>query len=381
MTQLATVVLALETTDVAEEVMQFLDRSGQARVVATADDDRQLVAAVRQLSPDAVVAQPAMVGSGVPSGATILALDVRESVTSLRRAIRIGAAGYFVWPGDRDQLGAAVAATVVAPVLDERRGLVVAVHGARGGVGTTFVATHLAAALARRGSCTLLDADLLYGDVSAVIGMPQDGLHTFTDLAMLADELAPGHLQEALWSHPQGFGVLAGPAPEQAEHAGAEAFGRVVDTAALCTDAVVVHLPRALDPYARAVLLAADRIIEVLSLDVLSFRATTRMLEAFDPLQVGTTVGFLVNRSRSGEITAGDVARVFGAEPLAVLPVDRSVSRAQDHGRLLPPKGRMARAFDRLAACVCEGPDVDGRSGSGSSPVVTPIASGPPADA
>jgi hypothetical protein len=36
MDQVARVVVALEAPDVAEEVMHFLDRSGRARVVATA---------------------------------------------------------------------------------------------------------------------------------------------------------------------------------------------------------------------------------------------------------------------------------------------------------------------------------------------------------
>ena len=44
MENVARVVLALEAHDVVEEVMHFLDRSGRARVVATASDDRQLAA-------------------------------------------------------------------------------------------------------------------------------------------------------------------------------------------------------------------------------------------------------------------------------------------------------------------------------------------------
>ena len=57
MDQVTRVVLALEAPEVAEEVMHFLDRSGRARVVATAFDDRQLSEAIRQLEPDAVIAE------------------------------------------------------------------------------------------------------------------------------------------------------------------------------------------------------------------------------------------------------------------------------------------------------------------------------------
>ena len=91
--QVARVVLALEAPEVAEEVMHFLDRSGRARVVATASDDRQLAEAVRQLEPDAIVAAPAMLAGRTGAG-TVLALDTRESVASLRTAIRAGA---FLW--------------------------------------------------------------------------------------------------------------------------------------------------------------------------------------------------------------------------------------------------------------------------------------------
>ena len=94
MDQVTRVVLALEGPEVTEEVMHFLDRSGRARVVATAADDRQLTEAIRQLEPDAVIAEPSLLG-GRNGGGVVLALDTRESVSSLRAAIAAGAAGYF----------------------------------------------------------------------------------------------------------------------------------------------------------------------------------------------------------------------------------------------------------------------------------------------
>lgn len=355
MDDLATVVLGLEASDVAEEVMHFLDRTGRARVVATADDDRHLVEAVRQLEPDAVVAQPGLIDPAVVRSSAVLALATRETVSSLRAAIEVGARGYFLWPAERDQLAAAVAATRLAPVPTDRRAVVTAIHGARGGVGATFVATHLAAAFQRRGTCIVIDGDPLYGDVASVIGVPADGPHTLADLAPLGEELTPAHLDETLWQHPSGFRVLPGPPPEAAASVRPADLARVVESAGTMSDAVVVHLPRALDGLARAGLRSADRIVEVLSLDVLSFRAATRALEAFGPLHLPAPVGFVVNRAARAEITPADVERVFGAAPLAVLPADRGVGRAQDHGRLMPPKGRLARAFDRLAARLLEG--------------------------
>ena len=358
MQQVARVVLALEANDVAEEVMHFLDRTGSARVVGTAMDDRQLVEAVRQLEPDAVVAQPSLVEPAAVRGPTVLALDTRETVASLRAAIRAGASGFYLWPGERDELAGATAATVPATFVDEKRAKIVAVHGARGGVGATFVATHLAQALARRSlECVLLDADPTYGDVSSATGLPDDEVHTIADLLPLVHELTPAHLDDALWRHPSGFRVLAPPAAERASLVTPGDLSAIVRVAAGSCDAVVISLPREIGDLSLAVLEAADHVLEVLALDVQSFRAATRALEVVAPLRVKARVSFVVNRARRGEITPGDVGRVFGAVPVAVVPADRAVPRAQDRGRLVPPRGRVGRAFVTLADRLLEAED------------------------
>jgi pilus assembly protein CpaE len=344
----ARIVLAMEQHDVAEEVMHFLDRSGHARVVATASDDRQLLEAVRQLEPDAVVGQPSLVAD-VIRGRTFLALDTRESVGALRAAIRAGADGFFVWPADREALSTAVVATRAGPVPLDRRACVIAVHAARGGAGATFVATHLARAFARRGrSCVLIDADPLYGEVSAAVGAPETDVHTLADLVPLGAELTPAHLDETLWTHPEGFRVLLSPPPEDAPSVEASHVRHVVDVASTASDVVILHLPHAIDAYVRDGCETADRILEVLSLDVISFRSSKRALDVL-PTGVEGKLGFVVNRASRAEITPRDVVRVFGCEPLAVIPADRSVARAQDHGRLVSARGRTGRAFERLA--------------------------------
>lgn len=351
MEDVARVVLGMEQHDVAEEVMHFLDRSGRARVVATAEDDRQLLEAVRQLEPDAVIAQPSIAGTEAVRSRAFLALDTRESIASLRAAIRAGADGFFVWPADREALSDAVAAARAAPAPLERRAMVVAVHAARDGAGATSVATHLARAFARKGrACVLIDADPVAGEIGAALGAPDQDVHSLGDLVPLLAELAPGHLDDTLWTHPEGFRVLL--ASPQADDPGPEppVVRRVVEVAAAMTDVVVVRLPVQVDATVREVLETVDGVLEVLDLDVLSFRAARRALEGLRTDR--GEVGFVVNRAARSEITPDDVARVFGSEPLAVVPLDRALSRAQDHGRLMSPRGRTGRAFDRLAGRV-----------------------------
>jgi Flp pilus assembly CpaE family ATPase len=352
MEDVARVVVAVEAAEVAEEVLHFLDRSGRARVVSTAGDDRQLAEAVRQLEPDAVVAEPGLAIGGV-DGATLLALATRESVGALRAAIRAGARGFYLWPREREGLLDGVVATMTGHATLDRTALVVAVHAARGGAGCTFVATHLAQALSRRNAtCVLVDADPMFGDVATALGASGDEPRTVADLVPLGEELAAAHLDTVLMRHPSGFGALLAPAREGVVDGAI--VRRAIEVAASSVDVVLVHLPRALDATGRWCLANADRVLEVLSLDVLSFRAATRVLETAASLGVGDRVGFVVNRATRAEITPRDVRRVFENDPLAVLPFDAGVPRAQDHGRLVGPRGRVGRAFDRLATAILD---------------------------
>lgn len=355
MEEVARIVLALETQDVAEEVMHFLDRTGRARVVGTAVDGTQLADAVRQLEPDAVVATPSLVGSREAlNGSELLAVDTSQSVGTLRRAIRAGATGFYLWPAERDEL--AHAAARVRTALDHaqaERAPVVAVYGPRGGAGATFVATHLAAAYARRGRrCVLVDLDVMFADASAVLGVPMDETpRTVAELVALGDEVAPQHVQEVVWRHTLGFDVLLAPGDGFARVRG-EDYRRAIGAARRMCDVVVLHVPRALDEIARVGLEEADRVLMVLGLDVLSFRDAKRAIEA---VALQDRCGFVVNRPTRSEIAPKDVERVFGHSPLAVIPSDRAVRSAQDRGRLLPARGRVGRAVDRLARAALEG--------------------------
>ncbi len=344
----ARVVLAMEEHDVAEEVMQFLDRSGVARVVATAADDRQLTEAVRQLEPDLVVAQPAL-SDGLVGSAPVLAVDTRETVASLRGAIRVGALGFFVWPGEREALVGAAAASMPSDDEGQRRAVVVAVHASRGGAGCTFVATNLAAALARRAQCILIEADPAFGDATPAIGAPPEGVRTSGDLAPLGDEMSPEHLDDALWTHPSGFRALLAPPVEEAPGVDARLLGAAARVAATQADAVVLHLPRALEGSTSLLGAGADRWLEVLSLDVASFRATQRAMDSLDRERVE----LVVNRATTGRGHAGRrrarVRRTPG-RGVPARPFRGSGPRPRSTHRSQGPAGQDVRTTGRAGA-------------------------------
>lgn len=330
--------------------MHFLDRTGRARVVATATDDRQLLEAVRQLEPDAIVASTGLVTQPL-GGRPLLALETAESVRSLRSAIRFGAAGYFIWPREREALAAA-ASRVSRPAPVATAAPVVAVLGANGGVGASFLATHLAAALARRSvDCAIVDLDVAFAGLSGPVGAPVEPEQTAADLAAFSEDLAPEQVRELLWRHPEGFGVLLSPGRAGADLGPVE-YGRAISALAQTVSFVLLHVPREVGRLTKVALAAANPVLLVVRLDVASFRDARRVLEATGTQERARIV---VNRAARSEVTPADVQRVFDRPPVAVVPVDRRIPRLQDGGRILPARGRTWRQVDGLARALLEG--------------------------
>ncbi|MBA3689937.1 MAG: hypothetical protein H0W82_00805 [Actinobacteria bacterium] len=195
------------------------------------------------------------------------------------------------------------------------------------------------AAFARQGAQTaIVDLDLCFGDLTAALGAGEEA-RSIAQLAPLATEPS---FADVVWSHPEGLRAAFAPAPDEETEArdaqdvvtalAAERGGRRTAPASgpRRPRAVGVRIRR---PDRRAAL--ARRPL---------FRAATRALAV-----LGDDDGVGLNRSARAEITPGDVVRVFGRERPAVLSTDRGITFAQDHGRLLPRRGRTGRAPDRLA--------------------------------
>jgi Flp pilus assembly CpaE family ATPase len=139
------------------------------------------------------------------------------------------------------------------------------------------------------------------------------------------------------------------PAPSDAgvaERIGADQIRSAIEAIRRLADIVVLHIPRGLDDVTRVGLNLADKVLVVLQLDVLSFRAAKR---AVATVGIEDRCLFVVNRFVRAEIAPSDVERVFGRPAAAVIRADRAAPAAQDRGRLLANRGRTGRAVARLA--------------------------------
>ena len=351
------IVLGIEDRGLQEEVLHFLDLLPGAKVVGAAEEADPLRRLARERRPDVVVGVPEVLGDLGP--VPKLAVDVRETTDGLRAAIRAGARGFYVWPGDRDALGRDLEAVRGADTDAGEDGLIVAILGARGGAGATFLATNLAAAFVRSGARTVLaDLDTYFGDVGTALGIvPETESPSLMDLVTVSREVSPEHLDRVLHKHADNFHVLLAPATaNDVGEMSDETVGGILAGLRSAFAVSVLHLPRVVDARVRSAIELADEVLVVVTLDVLGIRAAKRMIDHLRSVGLGGSLRLVINRARRGEVVPEDAEQVLGVPLACVIGTDRAVPRVQNRGQLvIGMRGPISRRITRLAGGLLNG--------------------------
>lgn len=201
---------------------------------------------------------------------------------------------------------------------DTTRSRLVAVAGAKGGVGTTSIAVRLALAAARGEPghrVCLVDLDLQTGDVPSVLGI----LHkrSIADLVEVAQDITARAVEDSLFVHPTGVRVLLSPAEgELGEDVTGTVAQRVLGALRSMFDTVVVDVGSVATEASTFAVELSDDVLVVTTPDIPSLRAAKRLLRLWARLEVCKPDDALlvVNRaSRDNEVQPGLVGRVIGA--------------------------------------------------------------------
>jgi pilus assembly protein CpaE len=352
------VALAIEDLSLQQEVLDLLERDPRIEVIG-ATSDASGVGDLLEGGPDLLVASPSMARDGAGREASVPLLLIAEKLTVpiLRGAIRARASCAFGWPDERQQLMRTITQAQPRRSHDESgRGRVIAIYGARGGIGTTFVATHLAAFLADGGIRTVLvDLDASSADVAIALGIGVDEApRTIADLIPVMRELAPDHLEDALYRHQRGFSALLGSQDVMGSAAVPTAlFQACIALLAGAYHAVVLHAPRAIGEAVRRGLGLADEVVVLTGLDAFSLYGARRAMGAVGGGAEEGRCRLVISRAAPGDLTPADAFRVLGVRPSSSIRFDRRARRAQERGDLLPTRRRgAARDIQRLAEHV-----------------------------
>ncbi|WP_395647915.1 AAA family ATPase [Terricaulis sp.] len=296
-----------------------------------------------------------------------------NDVALLRELTARGVCEYLVAPVGCGDLVAAACRLFE----DTDKARVIAVIGARGGVGASTLALNLAWSIAERqqSSASLLDLDLSFG--TAAFTFHQEPQATETEL------------QRVLTQHTSRLEVMAAPARLEHELAIETLIEAELKRARRASAYVILDLPHAWTGWVRRVLSAADEVVLVAAPDLANLASAKAIVEAlkaerapeFNPIVALSMAGM----AKRPQIEAREFAAALGAAPAAILPFDANLfGMAAINAQMIgeaAPRSKAALAIDVLASAVtgrqpiCDNQKPEPRM---VSPEQGPIAAAPP---
>jgi pilus assembly protein CpaE len=234
---------------------------------------------------------------------------------------------------------------------------VISVFSPKGGVGKTTIAFNLAVALGQLGvSTALIDGSLQYGDLRALLKVPDD-VPSILDLP--TDRVQESDLRDVMWRDPAGIDILlAPPRVEMAEMVTARDVEKTISILRRLYQAVVIDTSTSLSEVTLAFLDACDVILSIVTYDSTTIHNTVAVGQAF--ASIGYTadkVHYLVNRAdSSGGMTRDELARAIGRKPdFEVVSDGRLVVQANNEGMpfvVASPDAAVSRDVRRAAAMI-----------------------------
>jgi len=216
-----------------------------------------------------------------------------------------------------------------------RGGRVIAAAGAKGGVGTTILASHLAWDAARsvpNMRVCLVDLDVENGDVPSYFDVSHRV--SIADLAKISEDLTARAVADTVVAHSSGLHLLLTPREiRDTEFVTPEAVRRIIAQLRTLYHLVVVDVGSAITTTQAAAVESADMTLQLVTADVPALRAARRQVVAWESLGVvgADRVHVVVNRFvRRSEIQQDTIDMLtLGQRSQILIPdLERALERA-----------------------------------------------------
>jgi pilus assembly protein CpaE len=259
----------------------------------------------------------------------------RASPEFLMTVMQAGVSEYLPKPVSPDALTAAMGrikrklastgAKPGAPPVHRQPGRIYAFFAAKGGAGSTTLATNVAIQLHRlTGKKTVLvDLDLELGEIALFMGI--EPRFNFVDLARNFHRMDEGLLASFIEAHSTGVHVLSAPnQPDKAEAVTSDQIRQILQFLKQHYDHIVIDTSNSLTSRTLATFEHADEIYLVTNVDLASLRNVQRCQHILERMNDrGDRVRLIVNRySPEEDITLDDVERALSLEVYWTLPND-----------------------------------------------------------
>ncbi len=269
----------------------------------------------------------------------VVAYGWDDNVETVRQAMLAGARDFFVMPVEADRVLESIRSVLES---EERkrlrlsgqakamgpRGMVIAVFGAKGGVGKTTIATNLGVALCSQLGQTvvLVDADNSFGDVAALLDLRPD--RSIVDLVRDVDNVERGAVTDYLTQHSSGLWIL--PAPRETllwRSVVPERFRKAVTLLSRRFDVVLIDTAGVLSDLSLAALEESNMVLWVTSSDFSSINNSLLGLETMAQLSYPESrIRLMLNVISSDDgVRPAKIEEVLGRQFFWSVPYDREV--------------------------------------------------------
>ncbi|HMF57996.1 MAG TPA: AAA family ATPase, partial [Pyrinomonadaceae bacterium] len=236
-----------------------------------------------------------------------------------------------------------------------KKGRMIAVFSSKGGCGTSFVATNLAAALSA--PTVLVDLNLQAGDLPLFLGV--EPKFSIADMVEHRARLDDSLVKSYITPHTSKLSLLAAPREaDMADEIEPEHVFEALEKLREQFEYVVLDPQHTFDAITLAALDQADDIVLVLTLDIPAIRSAQRALEIFDRLGYQRRkVRIVVNRwSKQIDLDLRQVEKFLGEPVVGFIPSDyQPVVTSINLGQPLvesEPASRIAVEIKRIVSTI-----------------------------
>jgi pilus assembly protein CpaE len=237
-------------------------------------------------------------------------------------------------------------------------GRIIAVVGAKGGVGASTVAHNVAWAIARDLALdsVVIDLDLAFGTAS--LDYNKDPMQGIANALFSPDRPDTAFIERLLSKCTDHLSLLAAPATlERVYDFGEQAFDAIFDTLRMTTPCIVLDVPHQWSGWTKRALIGADDILIVAEPDLANLRNAKNMLNMLKgarpndrpPLYCLNQVGM----PKRPEIEVREFAKAIESQPIAAIPCDsRMFGEAANNGHMIAEiaaRHRTTRMFLQIA--------------------------------
>jgi pilus assembly protein CpaE len=239
-----------------------------------------------------------------------------------------------------------------------KKGRMIAVFSSKGGCGTSFIATNLAAAT--NSKTVLVDLNLQAGDLPLFLGV--DPKYSIADMSEKRSRLDNELINSLVTPHSQHLSLVAAPREaDSADEIEPQHIFEVLQKLREHFDYVVLDPQHTFDSITLAALDQSDEIVLVLTLDIPAIRSTQRALEIFDRLGYPRKkVRIVVNRwSKQIDIDLRQIEKFLNEPVIGFVPSDyQTAVNSINLGTPLvqvEPSSKIASEIRRIAGQISVG--------------------------